>query len=132
MIECSHITAVIDEKVHVYLVANMKHAIVSYAPKWEEIRVYRNKEKAFPFLNGENIATQERATLQTFFLMRVQDVSGVSGTGKVAHGILFPNGPVVLEWLRNPYAINTYENVDDLLSIHGHNGATKLVWENMR
>jgi hypothetical protein len=40
-------------------------------------------------------------TLRVFQLMRDEDVSGVSGVGRVAVGVVFPSGKVVLEWLRS-------------------------------
>src|SRR6266851_3942410 len=37
--------------------------------------------------------------LRVFQLLRDEDPSGVSGVGRVAVGVVFPSGKVVLEWL---------------------------------
>jgi len=36
---------------------------------------------------------------RTFVLHRDEDVSGVSGTGVVAEGVVFSDGAVVVRWL---------------------------------
>ena len=43
-------------------------------------------------------------TLKTFRLVRTEDVSGVSGTGTVAMGVVFPDGtPVKGSWTEAEY-----------------------------
>lgn len=34
-----------------------------------------------------------------FYLHRVEDDSGISGTGRIAQGVIFDNGKVALTWL---------------------------------
>lgn len=70
--------------------------------------------------------------LRRFYLERVIDDSGVSGTGKVALGVLFPSGRVCIEWCseKTPVSANTiYQTVDEMLTVHGHEGHTQLVWD---
>lgn len=62
--------------------------------------------------------------MQTFQLHRDKDVSGVSGEGVVAEGVEFADGTVVLRWLTRYSSIAIYEDIDTLLQIHSHRGAT--------
>lgn len=59
---------------------------------------------------------------------RDEDVSGVSGTGTVAAGVELPSGRVVIEWLREPSGIVIYRDMGDAISVHGHEGRTRVVW----
>lgn len=63
-----------------------------------------------------------------FILNRVEDESGVSGTGVVAVGIQFPGGQCVMFWLTDHNSIGIYPNIVELEAIHGHNGKTKVLW----
>ena len=62
--------------------------------------------------------------MKIFQLIRKEDVSGVSGTGVVAEGVVFYNGKVVLCWKSDKSAQNHYESIDDVIKIHGHDGKT--------
>lgn len=66
---------------------------------------------------------------KTFRLERDVDISGVSGTGVVAHGAEFPTGKVALAWDSDTPSVIVYDCIDDVQAIHGHNGATRIVWE---
>jgi len=65
-----------------------------------------------------------------FVLQRDVDVTGVSGTGVVAEGILFSDDVAVLHWTSQwPSSIVHYERgIDSILHVHGHGGATRIVW----
>ena len=63
-----------------------------------------------------------------FVLVRSVDISGISGTGIVAEGVQFSAGSVVLVWLHEHSSIGIYDNLADLIFIHGHNGATVVHW----
>lgn len=63
-----------------------------------------------------------------FQLHRDTDVSGVSGTGIVAQGVLFTTGKCSLAWLTAKRSVAVYDSLDDLEAIHCHGGATRLVW----
>ncbi len=66
--------------------------------------------------------------MKTFQLRRFTDVSGVSGIGVIAEGVEFSNGRCVLSWLTAISSIEVTQCVEDLMKIHGHNGATVLEW----
>lgn len=62
-----------------------------------------------------------------FHLVRHEDATGVSGTGVVARGLEFPSGYCLMQWVVPPaQSVAIYENVDDLILIHGHNGKTVI------
>jgi hypothetical protein len=61
-----------------------------------------------------------------FKLMRDTDITGVSGAGHVADGVVFGDGTVVMRWLSEHRSTAVYANLDDLIAIHGHDGATRV------
>lgn len=64
-----------------------------------------------------------------FELHRDRDVSGVSGVGVVADGLEFPDGAAVIRWRGNVPSTTVHElGVIGVQQIHGHGGATRLVW----
>lgn len=76
---------------------------------------------------------------RTFWVQRDEDMSGMSGTGVVADGVQFPDGTTVVRWRELPkdspnYARGVrattvvFPNVEAVEALHGHNGATHLVW----
>jgi hypothetical protein len=64
--------------------------------------------------------------VRTFKLVRSEDLSGVSGVGEVAEGVEFKDGTVVISWLTKFHSIGIYENVEELVAIHGHEGRTHV------
>lgn len=63
-----------------------------------------------------------------FKLQRGVDVSGASGTGHVADGVEFPDGTAVIRWRTEYRSTAVYDSVSELEIIHGHAGATRVVW----
>lgn len=70
-----------------------------------------------------------------FSLDRTHDVSGKSGTGMVASGVIWPDGRAAMRWTGNTppagYAhcvrqINLFDNVEEITGVHNHNGSTVL------
>lgn len=73
--------------------------------------------------------------MKLFTLVRREDVTGVSGTGVVAEGVLFGDGSAVTRWLSGPYhstviwpAPNAFEAIN---KIHGHDGKTVIEWSEL-
>jgi hypothetical protein len=60
-----------------------------------------------------------------FDLIRLEDVAGISGTGAVAEGAILDHGACVMTW-HGHESVATYQNVSELLKIHGHGGRTLL------
>lgn len=67
---------------------------------------------------------------QPFALYRRSDVTGVSGTGVVAEGVAFSDGTACLRWLSEwPTSVVFHDRgVEAIEQIHGHGGATQIVW----
>lgn len=63
-----------------------------------------------------------------FVLERTEDVNGVSDTGHVATGIVFPNEKVAMCWNTTTSSVAVYDSIEDVETIHGHKGRSKVVW----
>ncbi len=66
-----------------------------------------------------------------FALDRTGDETGISGTGTVAYGTLYPNGKVTVAWhTTRANSISIYDNMEDMLAVHvlAHKGMTKVSW----
>lgn len=79
----------------------------------------------------------DASSIRRFNLVRTADESGVSGTGVVAVGVVFPNGYVEIQWLNDENnRVQTNANghasypggVEDVIEVHGHEGKTTLEW----
>lgn len=69
-------------------------------------------------------------TARRFHLERDADVTGISGTGVVAEGVVFSDGHAAVRWVVGEHRSTVvWESVDSVVAIHGHNGATRLVWD---
>lgn len=74
--------------------------------------------------------TDEQARPRRFLLVRNTDVTGVSGTGVVAEGVLFSNGVVALQWTSEfPTSVVFHQRgMESVAAVHLHNGATVVQW----
>ncbi|KKL20937.1 hypothetical protein LCGC14_2450460 [marine sediment metagenome] len=68
---------------------------------------------------------------RSFVLMRDEDETGVSGTGVVAGGVLFPDGVVALRWYSDwPTSVVFHDRgMAAVEAVHGHGGKTRIVFE---
>lgn len=71
-------------------------------------------------------------TQRRFHLYRDVDVSGISGTGKVAEGVEWSDGTVALRWLGDSPSSVHWDNLALVEKTHGHDGLTRVVWMDMR
>lgn len=67
--------------------------------------------------------------LRTFTVQRLGDVSGTSGTGPVAKGVVFPDGTTVVQWQTRARSVVVYTSFVDALYIHGHGDKTGFVFD---
>ena len=67
--------------------------------------------------------------MKIFYLNRVEDESGISGTGRVAQGFIFDNGKVAVTWLSEHPSVTVYDNIGEVSAIHGHGGKTEIAME---
>jgi hypothetical protein len=71
----------------------------------------------------------ETGSTRTFRLIRYRDVSGISGTGVVAYGAQWPGGQVALHWAGSFATTTVFPNIEAVIEIHGHQGATIVEWD---
>ncbi|MFJ8855266.1 hypothetical protein [Streptomyces sp. NPDC102437] len=71
---------------------------------------------------------QDRRPLR-FVLRRHADVTGISGEGSVADGVLWPDGTASVRWRgEHPSSVFWDRGRTSVELIHGHGGATKVVF----
>lgn len=70
-----------------------------------------------------------RTEPRLFHLQRDTDVSGVSGSGRVADGVRWPDGTATVRWRGDRASTVNWDRVEDAEAIHGHGGATRIVWD---
>jgi hypothetical protein len=68
-------------------------------------------------------------TPRRFHLQRTVDITGVSGTGRVADGVLWPDGTATLRWRGDRPSTVNWDRIADAEAIHGHGGHTVIVWD---
>jgi len=64
-----------------------------------------------------------------FHLQRDHDVTGVSGVGRVADGILWSDGTVSVRWLGERPSTVFWDDLAHAEHVHGHGGHTRIVWD---
>ncbi|ONH58391.1 hypothetical protein CcI49_23335 [Frankia sp. CcI49] len=74
------------------------------------------------------MTTESAALPRRFLLVRYQDISGVSGTGEVAQGACWDDGVAALHWHGEHRSTGIYTSMEQVEAIHGHGGATRVVW----
>lgn len=70
--------------------------------------------------------------MKCFYLNRLEDETGNSGTGRVAEVIEFEDGSACLHWSASTNALGVsstivYSSIQDVIRVHGHGGKTVLV-----
>lgn len=63
-----------------------------------------------------------------FRLVRDVDVTGVTGTGTVAHGVQWPDGAVTVRWVSRRASTVQWDCLEDAVAVHGHGGQTRIEW----
>jgi hypothetical protein len=69
--------------------------------------------------------------VRAYHLRRDQDVSGKSGTGRVAQVAVFDDGTAVVHWSGDKTkaavaSTEVFSSVEDMMKVHGHEGRTVL------
>lgn len=73
--------------------------------------------------------TEPATRPRTFGLIRDHDVTGISGTGRVADGVLWPDGTVSVRWRGDRPSVVHWGGLDDVEHVHGHGGHTRIAWD---
>ena len=69
--------------------------------------------------------------MRAYHLRRDQDVSGNSGTGRVAQVAVFDDGTAVVHWSGDKTkaavaSTEVFSSIEDVMKVHGHEGRTVL------
>lgn len=64
-----------------------------------------------------------------FHLQRTTDITGVSGTGRVADGVLWPDQTVSIRWRGDRPSTVFWDCLEDAEQVHGHGGHTAIAWD---
>ncbi|MBF6284481.1 hypothetical protein REK76_29440 (plasmid) [Nocardia farcinica] len=72
-------------------------------------------------------SAETTATVRVFQLHRDTDVTGFSGVGVVADGVIWPDGTVSMRWRGEIRTTVDAACLADIETIHGHDGATRVV-----
>lgn len=68
--------------------------------------------------------------MKKFYLLRHEDVNGLSGTGVVAEGCLYDFGMGSLNWLTDEPTVTVFiGGFRGIKRLHGHNDKTEIVVE---
>jgi hypothetical protein len=71
-------------------------------------------------------------TPKRFILYRRQDATGVSGTGVVATGVVWPDGHAALRWKADDdeaaSSTSVWSSVVDMMRVHGHGGLSEIIY----
>jgi hypothetical protein len=66
---------------------------------------------------------------RVFYLLRIEDETGTSGTGVVAEGIQWSGGGASVHWLGATPCVHFWPGgVEHVRRVHGHSGKTRVVW----
>lgn len=66
--------------------------------------------------------------MRLFRLHRIEDVSGVSGVGYVAEGVVYADGTCAIRWYGEHASTVIWSDIADAEAIHGHGGRTRFEW----
>lgn len=67
--------------------------------------------------------------MRTFVLERDTDITGISGVGRIAEGVEFSDGRVTMRWMTDTATTVDFDHIGHVEHIHGHAGATRIVWQ---
>jgi (p)ppGpp synthase/HD superfamily hydrolase len=108
------------------------HYLSTYIKEYPEFRRQLNDKEHNQDMWSELDTLMNSLVPRTFKLYRTEDVSGVSGTGIVAEGVIFTNGKCVVTWYGKISSITIYNTFTECEAIHGHEGKTKFLFDNYR
>jgi hypothetical protein len=91
----------------------------------DKMREQERREQERP---APRVEPRREVQARRFYLQRDSDVTGTSGTGKVAEGVQFSGGRVALTWHSHFGTVAVYDNMAVVEHLHGHDGATRVVW----
>lgn len=70
----------------------------------------------------------KKIRMRRFYIERMEDESGVSGTGIVMEGCEFSDGKCAGTWYSHLGTATIYDSIKVVMALHGHEGKARLVW----
>ena len=71
--------------------------------------------------------------MRIFHLHRTEDISGNTGNGVVAEGVVLSNGKAVVSFYPSPQmqvsSVIIYDNIAEAEAVHAHGGRAKLMFD---
>src|SRR5436190_7838384 len=58
--------------------------------------------------------------LRRFYVLRLTDPTGVSGTGRIVEGVIFPDGKVVLKWRLPTSSLVLFDSFTEFQEVYLH------------
>lgn len=71
----------------------------------------------------------DAARPRLFHLERDVDATGVSGTGRVADGVVWPDGTATMHWRGEQPSTVHWTELAHAKAVHGHGGQTRIVFD---
>ncbi len=96
-----------------------------------DVGCYRSHGAELPSAATQTAEQAQPEEFRRFRLNRDSDVSGVSGTGRVADGVVWPDGSASIRWRGERPSVVFWASLDDAVAIHGHGGATAFEWDEL-
>jgi hypothetical protein len=95
-------------------------------PSNMHVYLEKSKERALAL----SLARRGEVSSRRFVLERTVDVHGVSGTGTVADGVMFPDGRCAVRWRSTYSSTACWDDIAELEHVHSHggDGHTHVVW----
>lgn len=106
----------------------MNEDIKKYTPRPDLQTPQNEPELAAIIITDKIIDKRISKKFKRFNFFRETDISGVSGTGVVAEGVLFSNNKVVVTWTGHHTSVNVFDSLAEFEAVHGHEGASKVDW----
>lgn len=79
-------------------------------------------------LEARDREPEEEDPVRRFNLIRRNDPTEISGTGVVVEGVEFSDGFAAIHWLSEYGSWTLWRSTAEMMTVHGHDGATELVW----
>lgn len=100
----------------------------AFLAQWLELQTEHLKKQQEVEAPKTPVPTVRKSFSRRFVLNRHHDITGTSGTGIVAEGVVFSCGKVALTWFSHYGAVNNYDTIEVVKVLHGHDGNTRIEW----
>lgn len=88
---------------------------------------FKQTDRASLHRSPASVAKQDKDP-RRFTLERTEDISGVSGLGTIAYGVVWPDGRCSIHWPGIHPSTVAWDCLHDAMAVHGHGGATTVNW----